>query len=150
MQTITKKIVNIAMALSLLAVLACALSVSRSSPSSVAGFVAPVASAAPAANRVDIDFFNGRGQEIGEGRPFPLDRVSRGEAFTVTVQAHQYPVRIQVQADNMFMQRVTANGPFRFSNRVPTDPSFDNVYVSVYSSDGKQLLAKRRLPIGTK
>lgn len=152
MQGTAKKIVNIVLALSLFAAFVCALSLSsshQSSLASVAGIVAPEATAAPVANRVDISFRNSRGQEIGEGRPFPLDRVARGEQFSVQIRAQRYPICIQVRAANGFRREVIAHGEFRVSDRVPTNPSFDDVTVTVLSLEGHRL-AHRRLPIGRK
>ncbi|MDX2032772.1 MAG: hypothetical protein SF339_18995 [Blastocatellia bacterium] len=152
MQGTTRKIVNIVFALSLFAAFVCALSLSSSNSSSLRGvtaFIAPPASAAVVANRVDISFRNGRGQEIGEGRPFPLDRVARGEQFTVHIRAQSYPICIQVRAANGFRREVIAHGEFRFTDRVPTNPSFDDVTITVLTLEGHRL-AQRRLPIGRK
>jgi hypothetical protein len=147
MQSITKKFVNIALALSLLAAFVCALSLSSSSPVTV--FVAPKASAAAAVNAVDISFCNERGQQIGEGRPFPLDRVARGEYYTVIVRAQQYPICIQQRAANGYFRQWVSHGEFRHTERVSTNPSFDNVTFTVLTLDGRRL-AQRRLPIGRK
>lgn len=149
MQNITKKIVNVVLALSLFVAFACALSLSSSPQSPVTALVAPSAAAAPVVNHVDISFRNGRGQEIGEGRPFPLDRVSRGEQYTVIIRAQQYPICVQLRADNGYFRQWISHGEFRHTDRVSTNPSFDNATYTVLTLDGHRL-AQRRLPIGRK
>ncbi len=102
------------------------------------------------ATRATIKFFNENKQEIGSWRPFPLDRVARGEEFTVTVSADNYPIDIVVRADNKFKQtEKNVTKTFRVSKVVPLDPFFDNVIVSVYNQKG-QLIETRRFPIGRK
>ncbi|MEY4166238.1 MAG: hypothetical protein ACOYLF_13415 [Blastocatellia bacterium] len=96
-----------------------------------------------------IKFFNGNNQEIGSWRPFPLDRVARGERFTVKVTANRYPVMIRVKADNGFRREVWAHESFTFSDRVPNDTSFDNATVTVFNHHGYRI-EERRLPIGRK
>lgn len=145
----TKRIATFATALSLFAALVATLSLLPSKKSAAATFVAPAAEAAPAANRVDISFRNERGQEIGEGRPFPLDRVSRGEQYTVIVRAQQYPICIQLRAANGYQRQWTAQKEFRLTDRVPTNPSFDNAIFTVLDLNGHKL-EQRRLPIGKK
>lgn len=98
---------------------------------------------------VAIKFYNGKNQEIGSWRPFPLDRVARGEKFRVTVTSTIYPITIKAVADNrrLNVTRV-AHEAFEFKDIVPTDPYFDNVTVTVSYKNGK--VAERRLPIGRK
>lgn len=99
--------------------------------------------------KVEIKFFNGKNQEIGSWRPFPLDRVARGEQFTVRVTSTIYPITIQAVADNQKLNVIqTVHHPFEFKNIVPTDPNFDNVTVKVFYKGPK--VAERRLPIGRK
>lgn len=138
--------------LSVLAALVGVLSlVSTQSPTGAPSLVPAVdAAPAPVVNNVDISFRNARGQEIGEGRPFPLDRVSRGEQFTSIVRAQQYPIKIRVRAANGFQREVTVHSEARFQDRVPTDPSFDNITVTVFAPSTNHQLAQRRLPIGSK
>jgi hypothetical protein len=149
MQSITKRTAGVVLALSLFIALACALSLSSSPQSPVAAFAAPTAAAAPVPNHVDISFRNGRNQEIGEGRPFPLDRVARGEQYTVIIRAQQYPICVQLRAANGYFRQWVSHGEFRHTDRVPTNPSFDNATFTVLTLDGHRL-AQRRLPIGRK
>lgn len=120
-----------------------------SSSSDLSKFYKAEAGALTAATQAQIKFYNGNNIEIGSWRGFPLDRVERGENFRVSVSANYYPIRILVQADNGFRQDVTSRTAFEFSNRVPKDPSFDNVTVYVYNHYGHKI-AERRLPIGRK
>jgi hypothetical protein len=102
------------------------------------------------ATKATIKFFNENNQEIGNWRPFPLDRVERGEEFTVTVSANSYPIKIVVRADNKFTKTERdVMKTFKLTKFVPLDPFFDNVIVSVYNEKG-QLIEERRFPIGRK
>lgn len=143
---------KLSLALSLFVAIAAAINLNPAASSTAQAFRAPAVEAAPvpAANSADISFRNARGQEIGEGRPFPLDRVTRGEQFTVIVRAQQYPVKIRVRAANGFQREVLAHSEFRFQDQVPTNPSFDNVTVSVLNPQNGHTLEQRRLPIGRK
>ncbi len=144
MQTATKKFVTLFMSLSLFAAFVCALSLISASTSKTAALLSPTASAAPVTNQADIIFRTASGQTIGGGS---VDRVARGEQFTVIVRAHQYPICVQVRAANGFQRQIIAHSEFRFTDRVPTNPSFDDVIVTALSLDGHRL-AQRRLPIG--
>lgn len=108
------------------------------------------AAPAPVANSARIVFKNSKGQEISEGRPFPLDRVARGERYALIVEARNYPVRIQVRADNGYRKEYTAQGWFCVYDTVSKNPSFDNVWVTVFDSATGHQLDRRRLPIGSK
>ncbi len=144
MQTATRKFVTLAMTLSLFAAFVCALSFYATPASKTASLLSPTASAAPVTNQVDIIFRNGSGQTIGGGS---VDRVARGEQVTVIVRAQQYPICVQVRAANGFQRQVIAHSEFRFTDRVPTNPSFDDIVVTALTLEGHRL-AQRRLPIG--
>ncbi len=149
MQMITKRFAVMTLSLTLFAAFICGLSFFAAKGNGAAELLSPAAAAAQATNRATISFFNGRGQEIGEGRPFPLDRVERGERFTATVSAERYPITIRVRAANGFQREVTSHTPTRFSDVVPTNPSFDNITVTVFGPNHHQI-GERRLPIGRK
>ena len=144
MQTTMQKTLKVVLALSLMAALAGALSLFTHSPSMTA------AAAAPVANSAQITFKNSRNQEIGEGRAFPLDRVARGERYALIVDARNYPVKIQVRAANGYRKDYTATSWFCVYDTVSTNPSFDNVIVTVIDAANGHQLASRRLPIGSK
>lgn len=147
MQTTMQKTLKVVLALSLMAAFVGALNLFTHSQSSMA---MAAAAAAPAANSAQITFKNSRNQEIGEGRPFPLDRVTRGERYALIVDARNYPVKIQVRAANGYHKDYTARGWFCEYDTVSTNPSFDNVIVTVIDPANGHQLASRRLPIGTK
>lgn len=151
MKTATQKTLRFALAFFLLAAFVCALSLFSAPQSTTATLLTTVAAApAPAANSARITFKNSRGQEIGDGRPFPLDRVSRGERYALIVDARSYPVRIQVRAANGYRKDYTASGWFCVYDTVSTSPSFDNVVVTVIDPANGHQLDSRRLPIGSK
>ena len=150
MKSATQKVLKLALALSLLAAFVGALGMFTTQSSGTGWFAEPTASAAPVANSAHITFKNSKGQEIGEGRPYPLDRVARGERYALIVDARNYPVRIEVRADNGYRKVYTANSWFCVYNTVSRNPSFDNVEVTVFDSATNHQLAKRRLPIGSK
>lgn len=148
MKSATQKTLKFALALSLFAAFVGALSLCTTQ--NTGGSWLSAAEAAPAANSARITFKNSRGQEIGEGRPFPLDRVSRGERYALIVDARSYPLRIEVRAANGYRKNYTATGSFCVYDTVSTNPSFDNVWVTVFDSKTGHQLDKRRLPIGSK
>lgn len=152
MKSATQKTLKLALALSLLTAFVCALSLFAAPHSATATLLSPTAEAAPApvANSARITFKNSRGQEIGEGRPFPLDRVSRGERYAVIVDARSYPVRIVMRAANGYRREDIAYGWYCRYDTVSTNPSFDNVWVTVTDAANGHQLDSRRLPIGSK
>ncbi len=107
--------------------------------------------AAPVVSSARITFKNSKGQVIGEGRPFPLDRVSRGERYSRIVEGNYSSVRVEVRAANGYRKVYTArNGYSCEVDTVSTNPSFDNVWVTVFDSATGHQLDSRRLPIGSK
>ena len=151
MKSVVRKTLKFVSALSLFATFVGALSLFGSQSATGGGWLsAPAAEAAPAANSARITFKNSRGQEIGEGRPFPLDRVERGERYALIVEARNYPVRIEVRAANGYRRNYTARSWFCVYDTVSRNPSFDNVWVTVFDSATGHELDKRRLPIGSK
>ncbi len=152
MNTAIRKSLQLALAGSLMVAFACALSLLSASHSATASRLAPAVEAAPAPafNSARIIFKNSRGQEIGEGRPFPLDRVSRGERYAWIVEGPTAPVRIQQRAANGYRRDYNASGYICIWDTVSTNPSFDNVTFTVTDVATGHQLASRRLPIGTK
>jgi hypothetical protein len=98
----------------------------------------------------DIRFYNGAGQEVNSAKPFPQDRVSRGENYTVTVSSPGYPILIRLRADNGYVREWKVSGKFVERLIVPRDPSFDNAVFSVFNPTNWYCLNQRRLPIGRK
>jgi hypothetical protein len=96
-----------------------------------------------------IQLFNGKGQEIGNGRPYPLDRVGRGEVVTIKVTSPQYPLEITIRADNGYVRKFNAPCAFVHQMRISNSPFFDNAMVTVKNLTTKRVV-ERRIPIGRK
>lgn len=96
-----------------------------------------------------IKLFNGKGQEIGNGRPYPLDRVGRGEVVTIEVTSPQYPLEITIHADNGYVRKFTAPCLFLHRMTISNSPFFDNATVTVKNLTTKRIV-ERRIPIGHK
>lgn len=152
MKSVTQKTLKFVLALSLLAAFAGALSLFTSNHSGEGGWLsASKVEAAPVVSSARITFKNSKGQVIGEGRPFPLDRVSRGERYSRIVEGNYSSVRVEVRAANGYRKVYTAkNGYSCEVDTVSTNPSFDNVWVTVFDASTGHQLDSRRLPIGSK
>ncbi|HMV48983.1 MAG TPA: hypothetical protein PLQ88_10790 [Blastocatellia bacterium] len=150
MKSATQKTLKFALALFVFAAFVGALSLFTTKSGGAGWLSAPAVEAAPVANSARIIFKNSKGQEIREGRPFPLDRVERGERYALIVEARNYPVRIEVRAANGYYKAYTASSWFCVYDTVSRNPSFDNVWVTVFDSATGHQLDRQRLPIGTK
>jgi hypothetical protein len=96
-----------------------------------------------------IKLFNEKGQEIGNGRPYPLDRVGRGEVVTIQVTSPQYPLEITIRADNGYVRKFNAPCAFLHRMTISNSPSFDNATVIVKNLKAN-CVVQRRIPIGRK
>lgn len=151
MKSATQKTLKFVLALSLLAAFVGALSMFTTNQSTGASWLsATKVEAAPVVSSARIIFKNSKGQEIGEGRAFPLDRVARGERYATIVEGNFSSVSVQVRAANGYRKNYTARNNYScVFDTVSKNPSFDDVWVTVLDSSGREL-ARRRLPIGSK
>ena len=147
MQTVTRKLATFALTLTLCAAFVCALSLFAADFTDATSWMAPTASAAIQAP-ANVVFRNAQNRVIGEGRPYPYDRIARGEWYCATITAPRYPARVRIRTAVGVIQQFTINGQYYHVDTVPTNPSHDDMRFAVIDPTNGHTYIECRLPIG--